>query len=75
MHATSNQYSVGPYSSIVQVLKDYGEVPVGFLAATLGIPSDEAAELLSNLEREGVVERKGDHVRLARRKGKARSLA
>lgn len=66
-----NRYTVGPYSSIVQTLRSYGTIPVGFLAATLGFPSDEMRELLSELESEGVVEQEGDEVSLVRDKGKA----
>lgn len=74
MYTSSNHYTVGPYSSIVQVLRDYGKVPVGFLTAKLGFPSDEMRELLLELQREGVIERDGDHVSLTRRRGRAASV-
>ena len=74
LYASSNEYAVGPYSAIVQVLRDYGKVPIGFLAAKLGFPSDEMRKLLLELQREGVIERDGDHVSLTRRRGKAASF-
>lgn len=74
MYTSSSQYTVGPYTSIVQTLSRYKTaVPIGFLAERLGAPTDEMRDLLANLESEGVVEREGDRVSLARHDREAAS--
>jgi hypothetical protein len=67
MYTSSNQYTIGPYTSIVQTLSGYKVVPVGFLAEKLGVPTEETRDLLASLEKEGVVRWEGDCVGLTRR--------
>lgn len=58
--------NVGPYTTIVGLLREYGEVEVDFLAAQLVELEPEALNRnLSRLEKAGAIERDGDTVRLA----------
>ncbi len=56
---------------IVQTLRDYGEVPVDFLADKIGENHDETMIALKELEDKGVVSLKDDHVVLAQRSAAA----
>lgn len=66
MYTYFNQRTFGPHTAIVQTLKKYKEVPVDFLAETLGSTPEETRDYLFNLKEEGVVEQRGDRVRLSR---------
>lgn len=50
---------------IVITLKEYGTIPIDFLAKVLGRRPSEIEEYLENLERERVIERKGEKVSLS----------
>ena len=57
--------NVGPYTTIVGFLREYGEVESGFLAAQMVELEPEALDYyLDRLETAGALERKGDTVRL-----------
>jgi predicted ArsR family transcriptional regulator len=51
-------------TAIVTTLKEYGPIPVDFLAKLLGRRTAEILEYLESLEREGVVRRDGEKVSL-----------
>lgn len=55
----------GLNSAIVSVLRAYGEVYIDFLAHALGRRPPEILESLQDLERKGVIDRKGEKVSLA----------
>jgi hypothetical protein len=57
--------NVGPYTTIVGFLREYGEVETGFLATQLvELESDALSHYLDRLERAGAIERDGNTVRL-----------
>lgn len=60
---------LGLNTTIVNVLREYGEIPVGFLAELLARRADEIESNLNHLQEVGAVARDGDKVRLAKKKG------
>jgi len=53
-------------NSIVLVLKNYGAVPLDFLAQKVGRRTPEILEYLRALEEEGVIKRQDDTVALVK---------
>ncbi len=53
-------------NSIVLVLKNYGSVPLDFLAQKVGHITPEILEYLRTLEEEGVIKRQDDTVALVK---------
>ena len=51
-------------TAIVQALKEYGEIPVGFLARVLGRRQSEIQDSLQALEEKHLVHRSEDRVKL-----------
>lgn len=63
--------SLGIGTLIVNTLREYGTIPVDFLAKVLGRRTPEILDYLEILEREGVIQREGEQVSLSsKRAGK-----
>ena len=57
--------SLGLNTLIVTTLKEYGTIPVYFLARILGRRTSEIVDYLEGLEQEGAIKREGEHVGLS----------
>jgi hypothetical protein len=68
-HGSAN---VGPYTTIVGFLREYGEVDSGFLAGQMvELEPDALNHYLDRLEKAGAIKRGGGKVRLADSKSNA----
>jgi len=59
---------IGIYTEIVEILREYGQISIGYLAYRLGRGLDDISDDIHQLEMDGIIEVEGENVNLVGQK-------